>query len=72
MVLGFDRLLFGFIPKLLLVHPFHVKLVPSVDVKKLTRPFWIMNLGTAEFCKKYAENYKASSEAERVHCWQIL
>jgi len=31
-----------------------------------------MNLGTAEFCKKYAENYKASSEAERVHCWQIL
>jgi hypothetical protein len=31
-----------------------------------------MNLGTAEFCKKYAENYKASNEAERVHCWQIL
>jgi hypothetical protein len=34
MVLGFDCLLFCFIPKLLLVHPFHAKLVPSVDVKK--------------------------------------
>lgn len=26
-----------------------------------------MNLGTPDFCKKYAEHYKASTEAERVH-----
>lgn len=61
-----------FYPEVIVGPSLSCKTCPIRWCKKLTRPFWIMNLGTAEFCKKYAENYKASSEAERVHCWQIL